>query len=171
MVLLSLEVKTLLSIMGVTITLSGLLTGIFLIIYFLLHARVLLPFRNGYQEGEAEIVRFTESWDDDSWMGEPTRNPVLRYHNVYQQKIVEEEIWNSGIYSPEKRRLTSEQRQRTAEVGTIVAVQYTKNVVRVVDKRFVSEKKYDIKNYVRPMVMCFWYVEIGVILLIMGIFT
>lgn len=162
------EIGLLLTIIGGITMLSNFITGIFLIAFFLSRAQQLLPFRNGYQEGEGEIVDFTKRDDSDSMAAEPTRNPVIRYYNAYQREMVEEELWNSGIHSPEAKQLFSGEKQGIVEPGTIVAVQYTEKAVRIVDKRFVSEKRYDIKNYVRPIVMCLIAGVIGAILLMMG---
>lgn len=156
---------------GGTIMLIALFTGIFFIMYLFAHAHLLFPFRSGYQEGEAEIVRFSVSnTNNDSSLTEPDRQPVFRYYNTYQQKTVEQEILNSGILSPDDRLLFPKERQRAAEVGTMVAVQYTPKAVRVVDERFVSpHKKYSLMRYVAPIIICLVCGIFGAMMLMIGI--
>lgn len=159
----------LMSIGGV-IMMVALLAGIFFIVYLFAHAHLLFPFRKGYQEGEAEIVGFTYigSSDDSSLTGS-TRNPVLKYYNAYQQKTIEQEVWNSGILSPDGEYVLQREKQRVAEAGTKVAVQYTKKAVRVADERFVSRKKYDLMRYMTPILICLLCVMVGGVMLISAI--
>lgn len=160
----------LLTCIGGVIMMIALLVGIFFTIYLFAHAHLLFPFRNGYQEGEAEIIRFTKTASsDDSSLTGPTRNPVLKYYNAYQQKTMEQELWNSGILSPDDKYALQREKQRVAEVGTKVAVQYTKKAVRVADERYVLHKKYDLMCYMTPIIICLVCGGIGAMMLVIGI--
>lgn len=165
----------LLTFIGVGIMVIALIIGLLFIAYLMAYAHQIFPFRNGYQEGEAEVVGFNAYYhgadSDFSLSGTyHSYHPVLKYYNAYQQKTIEKECFNSGILSPEYKRLSSKDRQRVAEVGTKVAIQYTKKAVRVADERFVSHKQYDLMHYVTPIIICLVCAMIGVIVLVIGIF-
>lgn len=163
--------RFLLTCIGGTIIMIALLAGIFFAVYLFAHAHLLFPFRNGYQKGEAEVVGFRKVVsNDDSSLTEPTRIPVLKYYNAYQQKTIEQTLRNSGIHSPDDKYLFLRERQGIVEVGTTVAIQYTQKAVRVVDERFVSHKKYDLMHYVVPIIICVVCVAMGFVMLVIGIF-
>ncbi len=153
---------------GVFIAMTTLLADFFLIVYLLVHAHLIFPFRNGFKEGEAEVVRYIESYSNDG-TDPPSYKPVLKYYNAYQQKTIEKEIDNSGIHSPESKALFPGKRERIVPVRTIVAVQYTEKAVRITDERYIPHKRYNLMHYIRPIILCTVCGVVGAVMTIVGI--
>lgn len=157
-----------LTIIGASIMVLSIILGVFALSYLLAHIGMIIPFRKEYQETEALLKRYNVREYTDS-PGLPSYTPVLSYYNLYRRENVEKEFFNAHIVSPDEKILTEAQKNRIAEPGEKIKIQYTKYHERVSDERFIRKNQYELSRYLKPIIICVICAVIGASLLIAGI--
>lgn len=157
-----------------SLTFIGVLTMsvalIFLIIsvsYLLGHADMIFGFENETKETDAIIKKFiTRGMDTiDNPKG---AHPIIEYYNEFLGQYIEKEMFNSGIIASKDAAFKNE-KQRVANIGDKVKVQYTAKKVRVIDSKFVTPNKYKIARFVIPIIASIVCGFIGFLMLIISI--
>lgn len=153
------------TIIGAIIMQISIIVGCVLLIRLLMNLSAILPFRSGYDSTYATLVGFYE----DSSQGYPsTFDPIISYYNPYKAETIEKKILHSKII-PRNDNVHRNKSLAVVDIGEKILVDYTKNVVRISDSRFVSDKKYALSRYLIPVIICAIVAVFGFVTLIMGI--
>lgn len=154
---------------SIWIMIIAFISFIIFVAYFLGHVEYIFGFKNETRKTEATLKRFVTRGHNT------IDNPgstyvVLEYYNSFLGKYVEKGMINCGILSP-KEAIFKNEKQRVANVGDKIKVEYTKKRVRVIDPKFVKPNKYQLSRFIRPMIVSVSIGFVGFVLFIISILS
>ena len=156
-----------LTIIGVFVISIAFIFFIIFLSYFLGHVDALFGFKTETKETEATLKRFITRG-----LGTIDRpkgaNPVIEYYNDFLGQNVEKELFNSGILASKDAAFRRE-KERVANIGDKIKVQYTAKKVRVIDSRFVTPEKYKISRFIIPIIASVIVGFMGFVMLVISI--
>lgn len=151
---------------GIWIMIIAFISFIIFVFYFLGHVEYIFGFKNETNVTEATLKRFVTRGSGTT--NDPiSRTPVIEYYNAFLGKYVEKEMLNCGILAP-KEAIFKNEKQRVANVGDKIKVEYTKKRVRVIDPKFVKPNKYKLSRFIKLMIASVSIGFVGFVLFIIS---